>query len=381
MLLTNSPPDNLNYPPQSHEYFMDKALSLAEYGIFSTAPNPRVGCVLVKEGKIVGEGFHQYAGEPHAEVYALRQAGANAQGATAYVTLEPCAHYGRTPPCAKALCEADVSEVYIACTDPNPLVAGKGIEMLNQAGIKTHVGILQDKALWLNRGFFKRILTGKPFVTLKLASSLDGRTALANGKSQWITGEVARQDVQRERLMSDAIIAGTGSVIQDKARLTARYQSALPQKQPLRVLIDSQLRATPDLPFFQESSPILLAHTQNSISQPYPNHCEPKRFGGGDKVDLEALLLDLGQRGVNYVLVEAGANLAGAFLQAQQVDQMLLYLAPTLLGQDARPLVQMPMLQDLSAKMMFTFMELEHLNPDFKMTLLCSQALSKPQGV
>lgn len=359
---------------------MHKALCLAEQGVFSTAPNPRVGCVLVKDGQIVGEGFHQYAGQPHAEVYALRQAGEKARGATAYVTLEPCAHYGRTPPCAKALCEAGVAEVYIACTDPNPLVAGKGIAMLHEAGIKTHVGLLQAKALWLNRGFFKRMRTGKPWVKLKLAASLDGKTALANGQSQWITGELARADVQRERLMSDAIIAGTGSVIHDKARLTARHQSAL-RVEPLRVLIDSQQRATPDLPFFQETSPILLAHTQSALTHAYPNHTEAKRFGDGDKVNLEALLLDLGQRGVNYVLVEAGAALAGAFLHAKLVDETLLYLAPTLLGQDARGLAQLPLLTNLSDKMNFHFLEMDYLHPDLKLTLLCSQESSKPQGV
>ena len=223
-------------------YWMRRALDLARRGLYTTAPNPRVGCVLVKNDVAVGEGWHQYAGEPHAEAHALRAAGDAASGATAYITLEPCAHHGRTPPCADALIAAGIARAVVACRDPNPLVAGQGIARLRAAGIAVSENVCQAEATALNRGFFRRISTGRPFVTLKLAASLDGRTALANGDSQWITGEAARLDAHQHRLAADAIIAGTGSIIADNARLSARYLTDLPSRQPLRVIIDSRLK-------------------------------------------------------------------------------------------------------------------------------------------
>ena len=353
---------------------MAEALRLAARGIYSTAPNPRVGCVLVRDGQIVGRGFHRYAGEAHAEVHALAEAGDRARGATAYVTLEPCAHQGRTPPCADALIRAGVRDLVIACRDPNPLVAGRGIARLEAAGIRTRLGLGETEALRLNRGFFSRIQRGRPWLTLKLAASLDGRTALANGQSQWLTGAAARADVQRLRLEADAVLAGTGSVIADRARLTARHDTDLPRREPLRVVIDSQNRVVPPLPLFDEAGPVLLARLRpgprpEGGSASVEEHCYPARAG---RVDLAALLNDLGARGINNVLAEAGANLAGALLQAELVDELVLYLAPCLLGPDARPLVALPLLEALSARMNFRLERSECLAADVKLTLIPS---------
>ena len=307
--------------------WMQAALELARQGIFSTAPNPRVGCVIVKGGEAIGKGFHVRAGEPHAEAHALREAGAAARGATAYVSLEPCAHQGRTPPCADALIAAGVARVVVACRDPNPLVAGQGIARLQAAGIDVTEGVCEEEAQALNSGFFRRITTGRPFVTVKLAASLDGKTALANGESQWITSEAARADVHYHRLAADAIIAGTGSIIRDNARLTARYPTELPNQPPLRVIIDSRLR-TP--------------------------------------------------RGVNNAFVEAGASLAGAFLEQNLADEILLYLAPCLLGSGARELVQLPPLQRLSDRMRARIDDCTPIGADLRLRLTpetpCSQA-------
>ena len=244
--------------------WMQAALELARQGIFSTAPNPRVGCVIVKGGEAIGKGFHVRSGEPHAEAHALREAGAAARGATAYVSLEPCAHQGRTPPCADALIAAGIARVVVACRDPNPLVAGQGIARLQAAGIDVTEGVCEEEAQALNSGFFRRITTGRPFVTVKLAASLDGKTALANGESQWITSEAARADVHYHRLAADAIIAGTGSIIRDNARLTARYPTELPSQAPLRVIIDSRLRTPRDAAVFDDPSPILIVCGMNA---------------------------------------------------------------------------------------------------------------------
>ena len=348
--------------------WMQAALELARQGIFSTAPNPRVGCVIVKSGEAIGKGFHVRAGEPHAEAHALREAGAAARGATAYVSLEPCAHQGRTPPCADALIAAG-----------NPLVAGQGIARLQAAGIDVTEGVCEEEAQALNSGFFRRITTGRPFVTVKLAASLDGKTALANGESQWITSEAARADVHYHRLAADAIIAGTGSIIRDNARLTARYPTELPNQPPLRVIIDSRLRTPRDAAVFDDPSPILIVCGMDARAPNYPAHVEWLRLPlVGGRVPLPALLDELGTRGVNNAFVEAGASLAGAFLEQNLADEILLYLAPCLLGSGARELVQLPPLQRLSDRMRARIDDCTPIGADLRLRLTpetpCSQA-------
>lgn len=339
----------------SNQDWMERALQLAEQGLYSTHPNPRVGCVLVKDGQVVGEGWHQQAGTPHAEVHALRAAGEQARGATAYVTLEPCSHHGRTPPCSLALLNAGVVRVVVAMQDPNPLVAGHGLDMLRSAGVEVQVldGPLSLRAQELNRGFVKRMRTGMPWVTAKLAMSLDGRTAMASGESQWITGPVARADVQRLRARSSAIVTGADTVLLDDARLTVRAgQLDLPQpqqklalqRQPMRVVVDGRLRVPFDCSFYREAN-AWLAGCQRPAGMP-----EAVGFlllpQVNKRVDLQALLACLAQEHeANEVLVEAGARLTGAFLQAGLLDELVVYMAPKLLGSDARPLLELPLVR------------------------------------
>lgn len=354
--------------------YMQAALALARRGIFSTSPNPRVGCVIVKNDIIIGRGFHERAGEAHAEVNALRDAGIeNVRGATAYVTLEPCAHFGRTPPCADALVKARLARVVIACTDPNPLVAGKGIAKLKAANIAVTVGVCETEALTLNRAFFHHIKTQLPYITLKLAASLDGRTALASGESQWITGEAARQDVHFHRLASDAVMAGTGSVIHDNARLNARFKTDLASKQPLRIVIDSELQTPNTAAIFQIASPVMLATSENAHEiQPYPNFVEILRLptGKNGKLDLRALFQELGKRGIQSVFIEAGAQLAGAILDQQLADAILLYLAPTFLGADAKPLATIKPLAHLSDKIRYKIADSSAIGDDWRFRLV-----------
>lgn len=334
------------------QIYMARAIQLAQQGLYTTHPNPRVGCVIVKDGQIVGEGFHARAGQPHAEVFALRQAGELAQGATAYVTLEPCAHFGRTPPCANALVEAKVARVVMASLDSNPLVAGKGQAILENAGIQTRVGVLEDQAKALNKGFFRRMQGGLPYVRLKTAASLDGRTAMQSGESKWITGTDARKDIQKLRAQSGAVITGIGTVLADNPSLTVRPDDWLDWHygdvvQPLRVVFDSQLATPIDAQLLSTQGVIIV--TQQSLEHPKARALQTKgveiwsfadREGG-----LQQVLTKLAERGVNEVLVEAGANLAGAFIQAKLVDELIVYLAPTLLGSHARPMFNLPLSQ------------------------------------
>ena len=339
----------------SDRSMMARALRLAEHGLYTTDPNPRVGCVLVRDGQIVGEGWHVRAGEGHAEVNALSQAGAQARGATAYVTLEPCSHTGRTPPCADALVTAGVARVVAAMQDPNPLVAGRGLARLRDAGIEVECGVLEAQAAALNAGFVKRMQTGLPFVRLKLAMSLDGRTAMASGESQWITGPEARADVQRLRARSSAVVSGADAVLLDDSALTVRSaQLGLPEaeaqaaaeRQPLRVLVDGRLRVPLTSRLFQQDGPVLVAcRLDQSPEQDYRAvgaELLALPSAGSDFVDLEALLRLLASRGCNEVLVESGAGLAGAFLRAGLVDELVIYMAPRLLGSLARPLLELP---------------------------------------
>ncbi|WP_175653507.1 bifunctional diaminohydroxyphosphoribosylaminopyrimidine deaminase/5-amino-6-(5-phosphoribosylamino)uracil reductase RibD [Pseudomonas sp. Marseille-P9899] len=333
-------------------HYMARALELARKGLYSTHPNPRVGCVIVRDGEVVGEGWHVRAGEPHAEVHALRQAGERARGACAYVTLEPCSHHGRTPPCAEALVKAGVARVVAAMQDPNPQVAGNGLKRLADAGIEVASGVLEAEARALNPGFLKRMEHGLPYVRVKLAMSLDGRTAMASGESQWITGPAARSAVQRLRARSSVVLSSASSVLADNARMTVRGAelgleadtAALALScPPLRVLIDGRLRLPLDAPFYQ-AGPALVVTAAEDDPRYAANGQELLRLpGAAGQVDLRQLLVELAQRGVNEVLVEAGPGLAGAFAQLGLVDEYQLFIAGKFLGSTARPLLDWPL--------------------------------------
>ncbi|MGL4206579.1 MAG: bifunctional diaminohydroxyphosphoribosylaminopyrimidine deaminase/5-amino-6-(5-phosphoribosylamino)uracil reductase RibD [Aeromonadaceae bacterium] len=362
-----------------HEY-MGRALTLAALGRFTTHPNPNVGCVLVKEGRIVGEGWHRKAGEPHAEVHALRAAGEQARGATAYVTLEPCSHHGRTPPCALALLEAGVSRVVAAMVDPNPLVAGRGLRILAEAGVTVQSGLREAEAIALNPGFIQRMKTGLPWVRVKLAASLDGRTALANGQSQWITGPAARADVQEWRARSSAILSGADTVLVDDPALNVRWaqlpagiQERYPEtelRQPLRVLVDSRQRLQPEARLFSLPGPVLLARQVAQGSWPAQVEQVMLPLAASGKLDLKALLLELGQRGVNEVWVEAGRQLAGALVSGGWVNELILYLAPKLLGEGAQGLLALPQLDSLEQAWQFTLRDVQQIGDDLRLTLV-----------
>ncbi|MGB3394229.1 MAG: bifunctional diaminohydroxyphosphoribosylaminopyrimidine deaminase/5-amino-6-(5-phosphoribosylamino)uracil reductase RibD [Stenotrophomonas sp.] len=318
---------------------MARALRLAERGAWTTRPNPMVGCVIAHGGEVVGEGFHQRAGGAHAEVFALRAAGERVRGATAYVTLEPCAHYGRTPPCALALIDAGVARVVAAMADPFPDVDGGGFALLRQAGIEVAVGLMAAQARELNRGFLSRVERGRPLVRVKLAASLDGRTAMASGESKWITGEAARADVQRWRARAGAILTGAATVLADDPALTARPQDGefLP---PLRVVLDARLRTLGCMRVREGDAPTLYLHDP-ALTPPVLEGAQfaavPLQADG--RFDLHAVLALLAGRGINEVHAEAGPTLCGALLQAGLADELLLYLAPLLMGEGARPLL------------------------------------------
>ncbi|AIR89220.1 bifunctional diaminohydroxyphosphoribosylaminopyrimidine deaminase/5-amino-6-(5-phosphoribosylamino)uracil reductase RibD [Pseudomonas cremoricolorata] len=332
--------------------YMARALQLARKGLYSTHPNPRVGCVIVRDGEVVGEGWHVRAGEPHAEVHALRQAGERARGACAYVTLEPCSHHGRTPPCADALINAGVARVVAAMQDPNPSVAGQGLTRLAAAGIAVASGVLEAEARALNPGFLKRMEHGLPYLRAKLAMSLDGRTAMASGESQWITGPAARAAVQRLRARSSVVLSSAQSVLADSARMTVRSAelgldaelSALAESRPpLRVLIDGRLRLPLSAPFFQAGPALVITAADDDPRYKAAGH-ELLRLPGSDgRVDLTAVLPALAARGVNEILLEAGAGLVGAFAQLGLIDEYRLFVAGTFLGSSARPLLDWPL--------------------------------------
>ncbi len=331
-----------------HDYqWMAQALALARQGLFSTTPNPRVGCVIVKHNQLIGAGAHLKAGEPHAEVHALRQAGADTAGADVYVTLEPCSHHGRTPPCVEAVIAANPKRVVIAMQDPNPLVAGRGVAALQRRGIEVIVGVMENESRSLNPGFISRMTRGLPYVRSKIAASLDGRTALNNGKSQWITGEQARLDVQQWRAQSCAILTGSGTVLADNPSMTVRLDNT--KRQPLRVVVDGALQMPLDSKMLDSSvlahSPVLIAyahdrhHRAHALAQA---GAELVRLAGvADRVDLKALMQMLAQRGINEVLVEAGQGLNGALLQAGLIDEFIFYYAPKLMGDTAKAMFAM----------------------------------------
>ena len=346
--------------------WMAQALRLAERGLYTTSPNPRVGCVLVRENKVVGEGWHERAGEPHAEVHALRAAGKLARGATAYVTLEPCSHHGRTPPCADALIAAGVARVVIAMQDPNPLVAGQGLKKLRAAGIEVECGLMETAARELNIGFVSRMTRGTPWVRSKIAASLDGRTALANGASKWITGEAARRDVQHWRARSCAVLTGIGTVLADDPKLNVRE---LPTgRQPLRVVLDSQLRIAPEAAILSGGTLVYTVSSDvNKLTELQANGAEVVTLAGANgKVDLSAVLRDLGQRGINEVLVEAGTQIEWCVAESRLVDELVLYLAPQLLGDAAQGLADIGELTQLQQRVAMQWNDVRQVGNDLR---------------
>jgi diaminohydroxyphosphoribosylaminopyrimidine deaminase/5-amino-6-(5-phosphoribosylamino)uracil reductase len=345
--------------------FMARALRLAERGKASTHPNPRVGCVVARDGLIVGEGYHHRAGEPHAEVLALRDAGAMAVGAELYVTLEPCAHHGRTPPCVDAVIAARPKRVWAAMQDPNPLVAGKGLQRLREAGIQVHVGVLGEQAATLNRGFISRMTRGRPWVTLKLAASLDGRTAMASGESQWITGEAARADVHRLRAEAGAVLTSSATVLQDDPQLNVRLDGDW--RQPDRIVLDSHGRVPSTARVWAEGARRFLLSAEAPAAPPGVEVLTVAADACG-RVALGAALEGLGRCQVNEVLVECGPLLAGAFLQAGLSDEIVVYLAPALLGHEAQPLAHLPGLARLEQKVRLSVQDLRLVGEDIRVT-------------
>jgi diaminohydroxyphosphoribosylaminopyrimidine deaminase/5-amino-6-(5-phosphoribosylamino)uracil reductase len=348
-----------------HE-FMARALRLAEKGLTTTTPNPRVGCVLVKDAAVVGEGWHERAGEPHAEIHALNAAGNLARGATAYVTLEPCSHHGRTPPCADALIAAGVARVVAAMRDPNPQVAGRGLEQLRAAGIETADGLLAHEARELNIGFVSRMERGRPWLRLKLAASLDGKTALNNGKSQWITGPEARRDGHAWRARACAILTGAGTVRDDDPRLTVRDIET--SRQPLRVVVDSRFETPPTARILDGGNTLIVAAADDAAK------AAALRAAGAEvlvlpspqgKVDLPRLLQALAERGVNELHVEAGHKLNGSLVREGLVDELLLYFAPTILG-SGREMFPLPELSDLAGRRDLKILDLRRLGADIR---------------
>lgn len=355
---------------------MQRALALAARGLETTDPNPRVGCVIAQRGRIVAEGWHERAGEPHAEVAALRAAG-EAAGATAYVTLEPCVHHGRTPPCVEALIGARVARVVYAIEDPNPRVAGRGAEALRAAGIQVDSGLLAAESADLNAGFLQRMRTGRPLVRVKLAMSLDGRTALAGGESRWITGEAARADVQRWRARSSGVLTGAGTVLADDPRLDVRDGPAAggAPRQPLRVVLDARLRTPAAARLFDCGGEVLVFAAPEAAAG--PRAAELTARGArveslpveGGRLSLPDVMTRLGELELNEVLVEAGPTLVGALVWADLVDELLLYVAPRLLGPSARPLVGMPPLAALADAPAYTLIETEPVGADLRLRL------------
>ena len=349
-----------------HE-FMTRALALAERGLYTSTPNPRVGCVVVKNGAVVGSGWHEAAGGPHAEVNALREAGARAKGATLYVTLEPCSHHGRTPPCADAVIEAGVARVVAAMQDPNPVVSGSGFEQLRGKGIDVAQGLMQDEARELNIGYATRMARGRPWVRMKVASTLDGRTALANGRSQWITGEASRRDGHHFRARACAVLTGIGTVMDDDPELNVRYVET--PRQPLKVLVDSNLQV-PEGARILAGGPVLIAAAREDKAK-----ADALRARGAEvlvlpnphgKVELPELMRELGRRGINEVHVEAGTRLNGSLLREGCVDELLLYFAPSLIGDTGQGMFRLPELTDLAQRIKLSIRDVSRIGEDIR---------------
>jgi diaminohydroxyphosphoribosylaminopyrimidine deaminase/5-amino-6-(5-phosphoribosylamino)uracil reductase len=356
----------------SHELMMARALTLAERGLYTTAPNPRVGCVIVKDGEIIAEGWHQRAGEPHAEINALKALDVSrAQGADCYITLEPCSHTGRTPPCADALIEAGIKRAYIAMVDPNPLVAGQGIKKLQQAGIEVTTGILGKQAEDLNRGFCQRMRQGRPYTRSKIAMSLDGRTAMASGESKWITGAEARRDVQKLRAQTGAIVTGIGTVVADDPQMTVRpeqwYPGGQALRQPLKVVVDSQFKIASDANILSAEGEVLIATTSHRQRD---GIASIRLEAVGEHVDLTQLMTHLAQRHINDVLIEAGAILNGAMLTAGLIDELVIYMAPKIMGDSAKGLLHLPALQTMTGCIDLTITDIRAVGSDWRITAI-----------
>lgn len=356
--------------------FMAEAIELARRGRFTTTPNPAVGCVIVQDEKVIGRGWHQWPGEAHAEVLALEDAGASVRGATAYVSLEPCSHFGSTPPCADRLVEAGIGRVVAAMRDPDGRVRGEGLAKLRAAGIEVDTPCHEARAREINPGYVKRSETGLPRVRVKLAMSLDGRTAMASGESRWITGEDAREAVQLLRAESCAIVTGIGSVLADDPRLSVRTEAARVDgrvRQPLRVLVDSELRTPLDSALFDEAGAVLVATTaqQNDAwNKLEARGAELVRLEGSDgRTDLSLLVRELGRRGVNEVLVEAGATLAAGFLEQGLIDELIVFIAPVVLGSSARPLFALPGLERMADAIRLEIQEVAQIGQDCVLVL------------
>ncbi|MBX2857385.1 MAG: bifunctional diaminohydroxyphosphoribosylaminopyrimidine deaminase/5-amino-6-(5-phosphoribosylamino)uracil reductase RibD [Cellvibrionaceae bacterium] len=344
---------------------MQRALKLAEKGLLSTSPNPRVGCVLTnKSGEVIAEGYHRKAGENHAEINALANASSPVSGATAYVTLEPCNHQGKTGPCSRALIEAGIGRVVYGMEDPNPAVSGSGLATLRSAGIAVDGPLLETEARALNPGFIKRMLTGYPLVRCKMAMSLDGRTAMASGESKWITGPAAREDVQKLRARSCAVITGVGTVLSDDPQLNVRLPGV--QRQPLRVVVDSRLRAPASANVFAAPGVAVLASCRDpSRPSDFPCGVWSLPDPSGQRVDLSLLLKKLADEGSNEVLIEAGADLAGAFLAYALVDELVIYMAAKLMGSCARPLFNLK-INTMSSQLSLSIRDIRAVGGDWK---------------
>lgn len=359
----------MSFSARDHEY-MARAIRLAARGLATTDPNPRVGCVIVLDGQVVGEGWHERAGEAHAEVHALQQAGDRAKGATAYVSLEPCCHQGRTPPCSEALIAAQLARVVVAMQDPNPRVAGKGLRQLADAGIRVESGLMEAQARELNPGFIQRMQIQRPFVRNKLAMSLDGRTAMVNGESKWITGEAARKDVQRLRARSSAILTGIGTILADDPALTVRLPDV--ERQPLRIVVDTHLSLPLTARVLREpgQTVVMTAETDQDLQDRMRDAgADVVQLGTVDKgIDLHAVLDVLAERQCNEVLLETGATLSGAMLAAGLIDEMVIYMAPLLMGDAARGLYRLPQLQTMADRISLEIRDTRMLGKDLRIT-------------
>ena len=356
------------------QHYMQRAFELAERGLYTTGDNPRVGCIIVKEDRVIAEGWTQPVGQAHAEAHALANATESVKGATVYVTLEPCSHHGRTPPCSEALIRAGITAVVAASVDPNPLVGGSGLDILRQAGISVRTGVMEELNRKLNPGFFKRMTSGRPWVRVKLAASLDGRTALADGESRWITSDAARADVQLWRARANCILTGVGTIIADNPRMTVR----LPQerwmierdRQPLLAIVDSRCRTPLGAEIFKRDGKIVIyTNTNKNMHErcEVVYHLSATESG---RVNLSGVLRDLGDRGINEVHVEAGAALAASLLCEGLIDELIVYVAPHLLGADSRSLVQFTGLKDMRDRPTFSFSDVTQVGPDVRLTLI-----------
>ncbi len=350
--------------------FMSRALRLARKGLTTTHPNPRVGCVITLDNQIVGEGWHKKAGEAHAEINALQKAGQQAKGATAYVTLEPCCHTGKTPPCTESLIKAGIKRVVAAMQDPHSKVAGKGFQVLRDACIEVDVGLLEEQAQQLNPGFIKRMQSGLPFVRLKMAMSVDGRTAMASGESKWITSAPARSDVQQWRAQSSAMLTGIGTVLSDNPSLTVRDATHCAAQQPLRAILDSELQISPEAKIIQQSGDVLIftqyKNTQK-IAELERHGINVKCIGNSEHgLDLQQALKHLASLEINEVMVEAGATLAGSFIAAGLVDELIIYMAPLLMGNQARGLFNLPFINNMNQKIHLNIKEMRQIGQDIR---------------